>query len=614
MKICANENPKQGIDHSQACEASMSLVKLAPGTVIGSHYRIVDFIGEGGFAYVYTAVDEKLNRKVAIKLLKLIDISDIDRYKREAQILAQLSHPNIVSIYTMDFFDESTPFLVMEHLEGQALSKLIRQEPLDLELAESILLQSLKALTYLHSCGIIHRDLSPSNIYLQKDADGFRVRLIDFGLAKLLDPEIQKLTRTGALVGNYRYMSPQQILSLPNVDASWDIYAFGYIMMELLSGKSNFESETPLTSFYFHQNLFPSEPEFRLTNHTKDSLFKAIILRCIQKESEDRFSRCDEITEAIKGNLDLHKILPRRCTSWNKKFTTRTNKSIFLQAVPFVFLLAITSMTMLFRFKLMPEKAVHRDSIPQDHGKKIKLSSIEAQKRILAMKEKRYGGNSPYLISPLEDLAQIYDDVQNYKAAVPLRIRALKLRELAHASNDFEKLNLTTDESLLLSLASNYRFQNKLPEAMKVYEKVIALTEKSNGQRRLALLGALESAADTEMLMKHYDEARPFFNRSINILRTDGSNYQGAIQYFGGSMGRSYAEKEARLNLSRALTSNYTNLGFCQMECNDLKGAQDSYKQVLELTEADKEEFISARKAARAQLVAIEKKLTGKSN
>src|SRR5947208_5224150 len=226
-----------------------------------AHYRIVCKLGEGGMGAVYRATDTKLNREVAIKILPAAFANDPDclaRFTREAQVLASLNHPNIATIYGVE--DRA---LVMELVQGRELAG-----PLSIEEAIPLIQQLVDALEYAHDKGIVHRDLKPANIRITPDG---RLKVLDFGLAKALSSDIphvsdpavsptltMRATMAGVIMGTAAYMSPEQARG-QNVDKRADIWAFGVVVCELLTGKQLFDGATVSDTL---ASVLRQEPDF----------------------------------------------------------------------------------------------------------------------------------------------------------------------------------------------------------------------------------------------------------------------------------------------------------------------------------------------------------------
>lgn len=281
----------------------VGLMKIAPGTVIKNRYQIASKLGEGGFACVYKAEDMDLKRSVAIKVLKMTAFDaeiDRDRFVREARLLSKLSHPNIVSIFATDLTEDQDPFVAMEFLNGKSLGSFVAEKgKLDADTVLEIFRQICEGLSYVHKNNIVHRDLSPSNIYiLEDDKQNLRVKLIDFGLAKCLISGSAKLTHTGCILGNPAYVSPETIAAKA-VDQRSDIYSLGCVMYFAFSGSLPVYSNDAVAMLFAHQNYYPQEFTLNLEDKNEASRLKAIVLRCLQKDPNMRFQSCEELMQAL---------------------------------------------------------------------------------------------------------------------------------------------------------------------------------------------------------------------------------------------------------------------------------------------------------------------------
>lgn len=296
--------------------------EIAPGTLIG-RYRVQDRIGEGGMGIVYGAVDERLQRLVALKVLRfrLVDPQFRQRLLREAQMAAALSHPNIVTVYDTGSSGD-IDFIAMEYLSGTALDKVISREPPGFEDAIRYAEQIASALAKAHAAGIVHRDLKPGNVILTEDGV---IKVLDFGLAKRLeaplDPVLSNMasadaqcppadplkTAYGAVLGTVTYMSPEQARG-DSVDERSDIFSFGAILFELISGRKAFigaNQHEILTSIQSGR-----APNIRDLVGRIPRKLDALISKCMQNEASRR-PRAAEIATALQA---LRK--PRSAKAW----------------------------------------------------------------------------------------------------------------------------------------------------------------------------------------------------------------------------------------------------------------------------------------------------------
>ena len=271
------------------------------GTVLDGRFHIDDVLGSGGMSVVYLATQIRVNRQVAIKTLKLaLDTKQVyrERFHREINLLCALNHPHIVTVYDCIFDEEQQPYVVMDYLRGRSLEALIKEEgSLDVDRFARICIQVCSALEYAHKNGVIHRDLKPGNLVLMDDEMDF-VKVVDFGLAKLSE-ESRKLTQSGELWGSPPYLSPEQCIGKPE-DARSDIYSFGCVMYEMLTGKDPFHNGTTIYELIqYHVNTPP--PSMRSVDpmlNFPDEL-ERVIFKAMAKDPKDRYQTAGELSNAL---------------------------------------------------------------------------------------------------------------------------------------------------------------------------------------------------------------------------------------------------------------------------------------------------------------------------
>jgi len=261
-------------------------------------YTIIGLLGEGGMAAVYRARQDSMKRDVAIKVIKttLIDMEDFhQRFEREAQMVAGLSHAHVLKVF--DYGRQGNVlYLVMELLTGGSLASVIKKGPMQPSEVSRILDQVASALDYAHQKGIIHRDLKPENILLDEVGNAF---LSDFGLAKLLNASIT-LTQSGMAMGTPSYMSPEQWRSKP-LDGRTDVYALGVMVYEMLSGVLPFQGDSVLSMMYLHVNEAP--PSILLQRPDLPPAVDDVIQKALAKEPEDRFQSVGQFAAAFKAAI-----------------------------------------------------------------------------------------------------------------------------------------------------------------------------------------------------------------------------------------------------------------------------------------------------------------------
>jgi len=269
--------------------------EMIPGKILGGKYEIIEEIGRGGMGIVYNAEDTTLARRVAIKVLPEIFTGDperLARFEREAKLLASLNHPHIATIHGLEEIDGKR-FLVMELVEGETLAERIGRGPLPLEQTIKVCLQIAEGVEAAHEKGIIHRDLKPANVKLTPDG---KVKVLDFGLAKAFHEEAAasdpsksptitgRMTEPGVILGTAAYMSPEQAKGRP-VDKRADIWAFGCILYECLTGKRAFHGDTVSETI---AAILRGEPDWDSLPADTPGNVRAVLRRCLQKDCGKR--------------------------------------------------------------------------------------------------------------------------------------------------------------------------------------------------------------------------------------------------------------------------------------------------------------------------------------
>jgi len=278
------------------------------GTVLDGRYRLTSFIAEGGMGRVYKAVQETLDRVVAVKLLKDQTGGSSEFQRRfflEASLCARLNHPNTIRIFDYGCHQEQLFYIVMEYLEGRSVRQmLIDQGPLSPIEALTVAQQVCDALIEAHGSGLVHRDLKPSNLFATQDGMGReRVRILDFGVVKQLESDIE-ITQVQSVVGSPQYMSPEQIRG-EGVDGRADLYALGAILFQLLSGRVPFSGRDPMAVVMKHI----TEPVPAIAQLNPSALVPAsvegIVYRAMAKSPDDRFQTALEMMETITKELSV---------------------------------------------------------------------------------------------------------------------------------------------------------------------------------------------------------------------------------------------------------------------------------------------------------------------
>ncbi len=259
--------------------------------VFSERYELNHLIARGGMAEVYRAHDRLLDRPVALKVLfpeLSVDRSFVERFRREAQAAANLSHPNIVPVFDWGE-DSGAYFIVMEFIDGRPLSSILKTAgPLSADRAADIGSHVAAALGYAHKHGVIHRDVKPGNVLI---TDEGQVKVTDFGIARAINTE-ESLTQTGAVMGTATYFSPEQAEGI-GVDPRSDIYSLGVVLFEMVTGRAPFLGDTPVAVASKHVRDTPPVP--REINASIPPTFEAIILKSMAKDPDHRYATAEEL-------------------------------------------------------------------------------------------------------------------------------------------------------------------------------------------------------------------------------------------------------------------------------------------------------------------------------
>jgi serine/threonine protein kinase len=282
------------------------------GDLIAGKYRVEQELGRGAYGVVFRADQEELGRHVAVKTLlpqAFLQQDIVQRFHREAQLISRLDHPNIIRLYDYGV-DEGLLYMAVEYVEGRTLMDIIENDaPLEPVRVRDLALQILDALEHAHQQGIVHRDLKPDNIVLleTKTSDGREfevVKILDFGISKLLQGDEEKnalksLTQDGTVLGTPHYMSPENIVGDP-VDHRADLYAFGVILYEMLTGAHPFDAPSPSAVMVRHLR---DEPE-PLPEEFVDTALGVAITQCLEKQPWDRIGSARDLIEILEPALD----------------------------------------------------------------------------------------------------------------------------------------------------------------------------------------------------------------------------------------------------------------------------------------------------------------------
>lgn len=300
--------------------------------LIKNRYRIIELLGEGGMAFVFKAKDEQLERFVAIKTLKpsyLENENFVTRFKREAQTAANLNHPNIVQIFDWGV-EEIEPYFVMEFIEGTTLSTVIsKNKKINITDVLHIGAQVSSALQAAHESNLVHRDIKPGNIMITPNG---KIKVTDFGIVSIQN-EDSDMTKSGTILGTANYISPEQAQGT-SVSSKSDLYSLGIVMYEMLSGRTPFIGETPISIATQHLTEKP-RPLVELVENIPSGIDK-IILKLLNKKPESRFKSAEDLRAALiqqKSYLQMNETKENLINLTNPKIRLRLTLPVLIMSL-----------------------------------------------------------------------------------------------------------------------------------------------------------------------------------------------------------------------------------------------------------------------------------------
>ena len=300
--------------------------------LIKNRYRIIELLGEGGMAFVFKAKDEQLERFVAIKTLKpsyLENENFVTRFKREAQTAANLNHPNIVQIFDWGV-EENEPYFVMEFIDGTTLSTVIsKNKKINITDVLHIGAQVSSALQAAHESNLVHRDIKPGNIMITPNG---KIKVTDFGIVSIQN-EDSDMTKSGTILGTANYISPEQAQGT-SVSSKSDLYSLGIVMYEMLSGRTPFIGETPISIATQHLTEKP-RPLVELVENIPSGIDK-IILKLLNKKPESRFKSAEDLRAALiqqKSYLQMNETKENLINLTNPKIRLRLTLPVLIMSL-----------------------------------------------------------------------------------------------------------------------------------------------------------------------------------------------------------------------------------------------------------------------------------------
>jgi serine/threonine protein kinase len=501
---CAAPLPvEEELAMSQTKTLRMPASELERGTIFAQRYEVIEELGKGGMGRVYKVFDKKIKEVVALKLLRpeiSSDQSTIERFNNELRLARKISHRHVCRVF--DLGEENTShFITMEYVPGEDLKRFIKRSgQLTAGKALTIAEQVCEGLAEAHHLGIIHRDLKPQNIMI--DSEG-NTRIMDFGIARFLEGD--GLTTQGVMVGTPDYMAPEQA-ELEEVDQRSDIYALGIILFEMVTGRVPFEGKTPLSIAMKHKNQPPPDP--RNFNAQVTEELSQVILRCLEKERNQRYQSVEELLADLKdikeGMPATKKIIPRLKSQTSDEITVTLKKKKFL--IPALIVLAIIAVFVIWR--IIPHGQMENTSqIETESVKPPSPPEIETG-RAKAMAQRKEGqGSQPIEIPPTiksimpSDLEKIIDP-SKFSGEMQWLGSALSMLS-PEAMKQLDEENLKKFEKFLANL------KEKLPEQGSYRSTIDQVRDKLKEGKKLqdagkqaeAELSYQESQSQMRLLM-----------------------------------------------------------------------------------------------------------------
>lgn len=474
--------------------------EIKVGDLVADRYEIASIIGEGGMGLVYKARHVLMKRHVALKMIRgefVANQTMMQRFHQEAQAVSKLQHENIVTVYDFGVTLDGAPYLVMDYLDGRSLSDVIvEQGRIPLDEALEIFLQACNALQHAHKKGIIHRDFKSSNLMICKEGDRSIVKVVDFGMAKLMRPDsdsqfIQELTQTGEIFGSPLYMSPEQCRG-QRLDERSDMYSLACVMYYALTGIPPFLGENVLDTLQkqIHDNPLPPHSH----NPAIPADVEGIILKALRKNPDDRYQSVTELLVDLKAvtagkqrvfvtkqfkKPEIAVVAPvKKRVLFSHNFETNMIVLLVLSGT-------VIAMTAYMTGQFVEEADEARDvnfwvernlagDKARQKGEYAKAEKLYTEAVIEATK---FGKTDPRLAKSLVSLGSTYIADKKYAKAETQLKRATTILEKCYGPNCPE---LAT---VMLLMARGLEEQGRKKQAADMHKKAVALLEGSVGGR-----------------------------------------------------------------------------------------------------------------------------------
>lgn len=466
---------------------------ILPGAVQFQRYEIIRELGRGGMGVVLLAKDRELNRHVAIKILREAptDAEVIKRFIREAQVIAKLSHPNIVQVYEIGS-QQNIHYFTMQYIDGKPLDVMLHEHKITPEQAVAIVEKVARAVHFAHGNGIVHRDLKPSNVMVDGRGEPY---VMDFGLAKTLDAQ-SRLTRSGSVVGTPFYMAPEQVRGeLSEIDARSDVYALGVMLYELVVGRVPFMGATEAEVYEKILTADPPRPREQKTYIPAD--LETIILKAMEKDRAARYPTAEALANDIRRYLAGEPIEARP-----PSLLRTVVKKMRRQKAVFVPLVVACVLCVAFGLFLYVREAGRRaEAALKEKERQEKIAACLAEAEACVETDPKKALDALYR---LEQIDPNNERGQALRARAEQAKRALQERE--ELQNEIEVIqvaihsrNFKEAETRLARLQSQGKQHERIPELLRIARGIGSLT--------------VRTAAPSEV------EVRRFHDESLELLQ-----------------------------------------------------------------------------------------------
>ena len=605
------ERPLQEVARHLADESE------GPGSRIQA-YQLLKVIGEGGMGKVYLAAraDDQYNKQVAIKLLQAgfaQTTAMLLRFRSERQILADLDHPNIAHLLDGGATPNGLPFLAMEYVDGIPIHEHCLQNGLSIEQRLRLFVTVCGAVDYAHKHLVVHRDIKPANILVTKEGIP---KLLDFGIAKLVDPAqgTATQTRTADRLMTPEYASPEQITGA-SVTTATDVYALGVVLYELLSGSRPFNLTT-MTPVELYRAICERDPEAPSTRAAKtravgalaaekiDGELDNIVLMAMRKEPGQRYRSARELGDDITAYLNGYPVRAKTATLGYRsaKFIRRNRAAVAVAALAIVALVGFSiGMAVLAKRARQQQVIAERESgflssifaasMPiQARGNQV--TARDLLDRGMQRVDRELSSEPEAQAAMLQSIGRSYDALGLFDQAQPLLQRAYQLRKGLFGDEDLKTAAAAED------LATTDRLRSEYSDAEKLFRASLAVREKKLGSVDPAVAQSLTDLGDCLIQENRETEAEPVLRRALVIFRRTndprGAETRGYLATISQRTGN-YPEAAALLREAAEIfrqtqgsdTPDYLmtmhNLAASLIDSGDLRDAEKSERQVLEL-------------------------------